>query len=159
MMNLRDGQVDTSDLKYLDPSPEEAMRYRLRPGDVLFNRTNSYELVGRTGVYQLDGEHLFASYLVRVVTDLSRLLPNYLVEYLNSDFGRQQVMAYASRGVSQSNISASNLLKVLIPLPPLAHQQLVCDSVCAHKSARATLKGRMESARLISRLIWGIDAL
>jgi type I restriction enzyme S subunit len=154
MMNLRDGRIVTEDLKYLDASTAEVASYQLRHGDVLFNRTNSYELVGRTAIYHIEGPHLFASYLVRLVADEMRLLPSYLVEYLNSNYGRQKVMAYASRGVSQCNISASNLLKVLIPLPPLDYQRQVCRRVSVHRSAGNSIGLRLDYAKVTLKRLW-----
>lgn len=68
MMNIEDGLCVENDIKYVDLSEKDFEAYRLVDGDVLFNRTNSYELVGRTGVYELEGDHVFASYLVRIKT-------------------------------------------------------------------------------------------
>ena len=122
MMNIEDGEVVENDIKYVNLSDKEFESYRLNKGDVLFNRTNSYELVGRTGIYNVDGDHVFASYLVRIITDRNKLLPEYLVAYLNSSPGRQQVLSFATKGVSQTNVNASNLGKVVIPLPPIEEQ-------------------------------------
>jgi restriction endonuclease S subunit len=123
MMNIENGLCVENDIKYLDLSIDDFETYRLENGDVLFNRTNSYELVGRTGVYTLEGDHVFASYLVRVKVKEDKLDPYYLTTYLNSDRGRQQVLSFATRGVSQSNVNAQNLLRVKIPLPPLDKQK------------------------------------
>ena len=123
MMNIEDGLCIENDIKYVDLSDKDFENYRLVNGDVLFNRTNSYELVGRTGVYELHGDHVFASYLVRIMTLPEKLEPKFLTLYLNSDFGRRQVLAYATKAVSQANVNASNLLRVRLPLPPLDHQQ------------------------------------
>ncbi len=63
MMNLVDGCVVENDIKYVDLQPKEFAAYRLEPGDVLFNRTNSIDLVGRTGVYSLKSEHVLPATL------------------------------------------------------------------------------------------------
>lgn len=123
MMNIENGLCVENDIKYLDLSDDDFETYRLEDGDVLFNRTNSYELVGRTGVYALGGEHVFASYLVRVKVKEDKLDPYYLTTYLNSARGRQQVLSFTTRGVSQSNVNAQNLRRVKIPLPPLDKQK------------------------------------
>jgi type I restriction enzyme M protein len=79
MGEVQDGRLlDTGKMKYANVSPEEFEVYRLRTGDVLFNRTNSFELVGKTGIFELDGDYCFASYLVRLNVDRSRILPDYL---------------------------------------------------------------------------------
>ena len=118
MSNLANNRAIEEDLKYVDLSDAEFETYRLRLGDVLFNRTNSHDLVGRTGVYTLSGDHVFASYLVRIKTDPGRLNPHFLSVFLNSSAGRNRVMEFATRGVSQTNVNASNLRKLRIPLPP-----------------------------------------
>ena len=65
MMNIENGLCVENDIKYVNLTEKDFETYQLVHGDVLFNRTNSYELVGRTGVYELEGDHVFASYLVR----------------------------------------------------------------------------------------------
>ena len=124
MMDLADGVAVDSDSCLVDLSMEEFNRYRLDHGDVLFNRTNSHELVGRTGVYKLAGNHVFASYLIRLRTKTDRILPDYLCAFLNAPVGRRQVMRCSTRAVSQTNVSASNLRTVLTPLPPLNYQRI-----------------------------------
>lgn len=142
MMNIEDGLCVENDIKYVDLSEKDFETYRLVDGDVLFNRTNSYELVGRTGVYELEGDHVFASYLVRIKTNKEKLEPKFLTLYLNSDFGRRQVLAYATKAVSQANVNASNLLRVRLPLPPLEMQQKVLDDIARAKSVEDAVVAR-----------------
>ncbi len=123
MNNLMAGQVDTSNLKYVTLTPKERDRYRLVKGDVLFNRTNSLELVGKTAIFDMDGDFVFASYLVRVKTQRNRLLPTYLNFYLNWGATQERLRGMATRGVSQSNISAGKLRTFQIPLPNLHEQE------------------------------------
>ncbi|KAE8760825.1 restriction endonuclease subunit S [Paraburkholderia madseniana] len=146
MMNIEDGLCVENDIKYVDLNDKDFEAYRLVHGDVLFNRTNSYELVGRTGVYELEGDHVFASYLVRIKTNPEKLEPKFLTLYLNSDFGRRQVLAYATKAVSQANVNASNLLRVRLPLPPLEVQQQLLDEIENAKSAEKAATGRRFSA-------------
>jgi restriction endonuclease S subunit len=142
MMNIENGLCVENDIKYVDLTEKDFEAYRLVHGDVLFNRTNSYELVGRTGVYELEGDHVFASYLVRIKTNKEKLEPKFLTLYLNSDFGRRQVLAYATKAVSQANVNASNLLRVRLPLPPLEMQQKVLDDIARAKSAEDAVVAR-----------------
>ncbi|EPB8982406.1 restriction endonuclease subunit S [Pseudomonas aeruginosa] len=142
MMNIENGLCVENDIKYVNLTEKDFEAYRLVHGDVLFNRTNSYELVGRTGVYELEGEHVFASYLVRIKTNKEKLEPKFLTLYLNSDFGRRQVLAYATKAVSQANVNASNLLRVRLPLPPLEMQQKVLDDIARAKSAEDAVVAR-----------------
>lgn len=149
MMDLVDGVAVDSDAYLVDLSHGDLARYRLNPGDVLFNRTNSYELVGRTGVYKLTGTHVFASYLIRLRTDTERLLPDYLCAFLNAPIGRKQVMRFATRGVSQVNVNASNLKSAVIPLPPLEYQQATMERITRLKSVGHASRQRAARARAL----------
>lgn len=122
MMNYDDGRIVANDLKYVDLSVSDFNSFKLSNKDILFNRTNSADLVGKVGIFDLEGDYVFASYLVRLRADLNKILPEYLNFYLNSDIGQNRLIAYATPGVSQTNISAGNLKKVLIPVPPLEEQ-------------------------------------
>ena len=145
MMNIEDGLCVENDIKYADLNERDFEVYQLVHGDVLFNRTNSYELVGRTGVYELEGDHVFASYLVRIKTHPEKLEPKFLTLYLNSDFGRRQVLAYATKAVSQANVNASNLLRVRLPLPPLEKQQQLLEDIAKAKTAERAAIARRSS--------------
>jgi len=84
MGELQDGRLsDTGQMKYADIASAEFEKYKLRPGDVLFNRTNSVELVGKTGIFTLRGDYCFASYLVRVLVDRKVLLSEFLNYFMN----------------------------------------------------------------------------
>lgn len=154
MMNLAEGKATEDDLKYVDLTEEEFCNYQLKSGDVLFNRTNSYELVGRTGVYNFIGDHVFASYLIRLNTDTDQLSPDYLSAFLNAPIGRRQVMSYATRGVSQTNVNASNLKRVLVPLPPINYQRRVVELLMKIYAARAAAQTQCASLRsVITKII------
>jgi type I restriction enzyme S subunit len=115
-------------------------------GDILFNRTNSLELVGKTSLFDVEGDFVFASYLIRVETDISSLLPEYLNYYLNLEGTQIRLKALATRGVSQSNISATKLKAFGVPLPSLFEQEeiasLLADTdlkLAAEEDRRAAL--------------------
>lgn len=154
MMNFENETAVENDIVFIDLDDAEFERYRLRHGDVLFNRTNSYELVGRTGVYELSGDHVFASYLVRLRVKQECLDPAYLCSFLNASLGRRQVMSYATRGVSQTNVNASNLGRVLVPLPPLEYQRKTVSATRAITSAIASLRPRIAHVRrMLARVV------
>ncbi len=119
MMNITNGYVDPNDLKYLDWPKEEAVKYILNYGDIVFNRTNSMEWVGRTGIFELDGDYLFASYLIRLVANEKKLTPYYLTQYLNLPLIQYRLKAFATPGVSQANINPGSLKSLPILVPPL----------------------------------------
>jgi len=86
MNNIEDGKMVASPMKYSSLTPEEAEKYRVEKGDILFNRTNSIDLVGKSGIFDLDSEFVFASYLIRVQTN-DDMNPYFLNYYLNSEVG------------------------------------------------------------------------
>lgn len=119
MMNITNGYVDPNDLKYIDWSKEDAEKYILSYGDIVFNRTNSMEWVGRTGIFELEEEYLFASYLIRLVADESKITSYYLTQYLNLPLAQYRLKAFATPGVSQANINPNSLKSLPLLLPPL----------------------------------------
>lgn len=117
MGNIQDGNVLLSDLKFVSLPPNVVDPYLLHRGDVLFNRTNSQEWVGKVGIYREDACAVFASYLIRLVPDAARIDNYYLGHALGSHPSQCRIKRYATPGVQQVNINATNLGKVLIPLP------------------------------------------
>jgi type I restriction enzyme M protein len=134
------GRVVFRDLQYVSLENRVFEAYRLHDGDILFNRTNSYELVGRTAMFLGTRPAVFASYLVRIRVNPDKVLPAYLNYYLNLERTQAALKSLATRGVSQSNISASKLKTFLVSLPPLAAQRTIVDAldlIGAHVAASA----------------------
>ena len=122
-----DGRVLLRDLQYVDIDEQTAATYRLNRGDILFNRTNSHDLVGRTAIVDMPTNAVFASYLLRLSADESCLDPRFLNYFLNSENAQALLKQIATRGVSKSNISASKLRTLSIPVPDMREQQYVSD--------------------------------
>jgi len=125
MNNVEDGHIADRDLQYVDLDEETFAKFRLMPGDILFNRTNSLDLVGKTGLFRVEEPFVFASYLVRVTVDRAAVAPDYLNYYLNSPGTQHRLKMLASRGVSQSNINATKLKGFAVLLPPVAEQHRI----------------------------------
>lgn len=117
MGNIQDGSVLLTDLKYVSIAENVLAPYQLRRGDVLFNRTNSQEWVGKVGIYRHDIRSVFASYLIRLMPDSGQVHNYYLGHVLGAYPSQCRIKRYATPGVQQVNINATNLGKVLIPLP------------------------------------------
>lgn len=117
MGNIQQGDVVMDDLKYVTLPQKLLDRYRLNQGDVLFNRTNSQEHVGKIGIYRSDKPAVFASYLIRLHPDDTQVDNYFLGQLLNSYPIQCRIKRYATPGVQQVNINAKNLGKVLIPIP------------------------------------------
>jgi type I restriction enzyme S subunit len=120
MGNIQNGQLDWDNLVFTS-DPGEIKKYHLRAGDVLFNRTNSPELVGKTAVFKGEREAIYAGYLIRVRCG-NKLHPDFLNYCLNSPAGRDYCWQVKSDGVSQSNINAKKLTAFPINLPPQNEQ-------------------------------------
>ncbi|MHA1205341.1 MAG: restriction endonuclease subunit S [Candidatus Heimdallarchaeaceae archaeon] len=103
MNNLNDGDIDIRDLKYLELDEDTYKKFKVNKGDLLFNRTNSIDLVGKTSVFNIDLECVFASYLIRLKVDKKQVIPEFLNYYLNVSSTQLRLKALATRGVSQSN--------------------------------------------------------
>lgn len=116
------GELDLSDLKHIDLRDDEKEKYLARKGDLLFNRTNSKELVGKSTVYDLDEPMAIAGYLIRVRTN-SKALPEYISGYLNSDHGKKTLRHMCKSIVGMANINARELQNIKIVMPPIGLQE------------------------------------
>ena len=140
MGNIVDGQVSFDDLKYIDLSPDEEAKYILHEGDVLFNRTNSAELVGKSAVYPGGRRAVFASYLIRIVADQRKAMPHFIVAYINSPLGRQYIQSQLTRAIGQVNVNAKKLQAMPIPVPPLLEQRRIVEYLDGVQAQVAELK-------------------
>lgn len=127
MGNIQNAKLDWSDLVYTSDEAE-ITKYHLSLGDVLFNRTNSPALVGKTAVYKGEQPAIYAGYLIRVRCNES-LLPDFLSYSLNGPKGRAYCWEVKSDGVSQSNINAKKLAAFSFALPSLAEQEEIVRRV------------------------------
>jgi type I restriction enzyme S subunit len=163
MNNLKDGEVDLTDLK--KSASFKAANLLLQPLDVLFNRTNSIEHVGRTAIWRGQIEQAsFASYLVRLIPDQSKLIPEYLNIWLNFPSTQLLIRRYATPGVHQVNINPTNLRKVLIALPQEVSEQRriveilgSMDEAIAHTSSLIAKLKQMKAGLLHDLLTRGLD--
>lgn len=120
---IRGRMVDSGSMKCADISAEDFAKYKLNEGDLLFNRTNSIEHVGKTGLFDLDGEYCFASYLVRVVPDTTKVLPKFLEKMMNSSAFQAEAKGKASKSINQANINATIMRNIKVPVPSLPDQK------------------------------------
>ena len=118
MGNIQSGEIDYNDLVY-SSDEEDIARYSLIPGDLLFNRTNSAEWVGKTAIYRGDVPCIYAGYLIRVRTHINA---EYLNAVMNSGYAKDYCNSVKTDGVNQSNINAQKLGAFLVPIPPIKEQ-------------------------------------
>lgn len=109
---------DRNILKYAELNNDQIAAFKLKDRDVLFNRTNSKEFVGRTGIFRKfsDEDIVFASYLVRVNPDPKIVTPEYLTAFLNTKYGVIDIKRRARHSVNQSNVNLEEVKRIEIPL-------------------------------------------
>lgn len=116
------GELDLTDTKRIDIPDNELDKCTVRRGDVLFNRTNSKELVGKTCVYNRDEMMVLAGFVIRVrVTE--RILPEFLSAFLNTDFSKRMLLGMCKAAIGQANINAQEMQDIGIYLPPTELQR------------------------------------
>ena len=129
MGNLFEGNLLLDKLKYLPKSHDEFPKLLLDPGDLLFNRTNSPELVGKTAVYKRKPYPCsFASYLIRA-RFINGVDPNFICYFINSNYGRQWIKSVVSQQVGQANVNGTKLQALSVPLPPHNEQGIIVSEV------------------------------
>jgi len=145
MGNIVDGRLDLESLKFLPKNHHEFPRLLLAPGDVLFNRTNSAALVGKTAVYHgTPAPCSVASYLIRVRLN-SACLPDYLATFLNSVHGRGWVAEVVSQQVGQANVSGAKLKALRVPTPPVEEQKRIVSEVERRMSLVEAVRHEVEA--------------
>ena len=123
MNNLTaDGYLDLNDLKYIDISDDEVEKCVVRKGDVLFNRTNSIDLVGKTAVFDLPDDMVIAGYIIRVRLN-EKILPEVLSQYMNLEALKDILRSMAKGAVNQANINAQELQSIRIYVPDIELQK------------------------------------
>ena len=154
MGNIQDGMIDWEKLVYSN-NEEEISKYALRKFDLLFNRTNSREIVGKTAVYESDKQAIYAGYLVRFRIILSN--PYFINYVLNSPMHREWCNAMKTDALGQSNINAEKLKKFVLTLPPLAEQQRIVDIVFIMLDKVSEIERQIQERKVLSeRLSFGI---
>lgn len=113
------GTIDYSNLVY-SSNDEDIEQYSLEKYDLLFNRTNSSEWVGKTAIYKDEQPAIYAGYLIRIRPLL--ISPDYLNTVMNSGYYREWCYNVKTDAVNQSNINAKKLSQLMIPIPPLREQ-------------------------------------
>ena len=155
-----DGKVHYRDLQFVDLDSKSYYRFRVKPGDLLFNRTNSIDLVGRMAIIEDYRPAVFASYLVRLTVDDNRCIPEFLNYFMNWPTTQEEIKKLASRAVGQANINATKLRTVLFPLPAIDEQQKIVAvldvidcKIDLHRRKRAVLEELFKA--LLHKLMTG----
>lgn len=117
------GRLDLANLKYVNLPDADRERFGLDIGDILFNRTNSRELVGKAGLWRGEMEAVLASYFIRLRVDREVVVPDYLWAHLNCAHMKRVLFATARGSIGQSNINGQELRALPLPVPPVRFQR------------------------------------
>ena len=131
MGNIQDGVVVWRNEKRIPDTAEELPALYLKRYDLLYNRTNSAELVGKTGIYLGEDDcRTFASYLIRLRAPLEHFSPHFLNLTMNTPVFREtQIVPLIKKQTGQANVNGTALKHMLVPVPPLAEQRRVIAKV------------------------------
>jgi len=133
----RFGEIDLTDLKYMDLVESEYERYLVKSGDVLFNRTNSADLVGKTAIYRYADRVAYAGYLIRLRTNAEND-PEYLGRFLNTAFAKKMLRGMCKSIIGMANINATEIQAMKIARPPLTMQREFAQRIKAIESQKKT---------------------
>lgn len=150
MNNIFNSEIVVDNLKYINIDELIKNKYRLNKGDLLFNRTNSKELVGKTAIFNKDGEYTFASYLIRVVIDSTKANLNYINYLFNSTLLKYQKDMISRQITGQANINAQEMQDFLFPLPPLKIQTEIANTIEKMKAKIKTLQQQADENRKLA---------
>ena len=143
-----DGELDLSDTKRIDIPDNELDKCTVRRGDVLFNRTNSKELVGKTCVYNRDDMMVLAGFVIRVRVS-ERILPEFLSEFLNTDFSKQMLLAMCKTAIGQANINAQEMQNIGLYLPPIELQRKFVQFKEQVDKSKVAVQKALDEAQLL----------
>ena len=146
-----DGRLNIQNLKHIDVPEKDLAKYVVSNGDVLFNRTNSMELVGKTCIYELDFDMVIAGYIIRIRTKKNILNPRYLSEFLNFPSTKKFLRNIAKGAVNQANINAKELQDISIPLPPLDLQNEFADFVAQVDKSQLAIQKSLEELETLKK--------
>ncbi len=128
--NIYDGQLFVEDIKRVRLSDNEVRTYSLNINDIILNRVNSEEYIGKCCVYKEEFlECVFESNMMRFAVDTDSVLPEYVVYYLTSNYGRQQILTRIKKAVNQVSINQTDVKSVVIPVPTMPTQKEIVETV------------------------------
>ncbi|OXD58310.1 restriction endonuclease subunit S [Vibrio parahaemolyticus] len=150
MGDIQNGQLILGDHKMMSADVEELPSLYLKNNDILYNRTNSAELVGKTGIFKgEDDKYSFASYLIRIRCNSRNVLPDYINLSMNTPlFRTTQVEPHIKKQCGQANVNGTLMKSMLVSIPPLNEQKQIVSKVNQLISACNSLRRTIEKSKL-----------
>lgn len=148
----RTGEMDFSDLKYMDLDATERARYLVRAGDILFNRTNSADLVGKTAIFRQPEPMAYAGYLIRLRANADND-PEYLAGFMNTPYAKRVLRGMCKSIIGMANINATEVQGIRIARPPLVLQTRYRERIGSLNHVKASHRTMLaEQDRLFTSL-------
>ncbi len=147
MNNLTvDGGLDLSDLKYIDIPDNEIEKCVVRKGDILFNRTNSIDLIGKTAVFNLLDDMVIAGYIIRIRLN-NQILPDVFSQYMNLEVMKKVLRGMAKGAVNQANINAQELQSIKVYIPDMELQKQYVEFKEEIDKSRSRIQKSLEASQ------------
>ena len=147
MNNLTvDGGLDLSDLKYIDIPDNEIEKCVVRKGDILFNRTNSIDLIGKTAVFNLLDDMVIAGYIIRIRLN-NQILPDVFSQYMNLEAMKKVLRGMAKGAVNQANINAQELQNIKVYIPNMELQKQYVEFKEEIDKSRSRIQKSLEASQ------------
>ncbi len=143
-----DGYLDLNNLKTIDIPEDEVEKCSVNYGDILFNRTNSIELIGKTCMFDLKTSMVIAGYIIRVRLS-DNLEPKFIAKLFNMPSMKKTLRAMAKGAVNQVNINSKELASIVIPNPPLSLQQSFAQKIKALERQRDLINQSIREAQTL----------
>ena len=147
-----DGRLDLSNVKRIDVPENELKNCTVQYGDVLFNRTNSKELVGKTCVYNRDEMMVLAGFVVRVRVN-EKATPEFLSAFLNTDFSKRMLFEMCKAAIGQANINAQEMQDIAIYIPPIELQKRFSAFVEEAEKIRLTIRQGLDKMETLKQAL------
>ncbi|MGV7213476.1 restriction endonuclease subunit S [Bradyrhizobium sp. UFLA05-112] len=148
MGNMIEGGLSYAKLAYINLDRESFEAIRLIRGDILLNRTNSLDLVGKISLFDLDMEAVTASYIVTYRLDTTQIVPAFCNFILNSTLYQRKIKALARPSISQANINPTTFRNELsIAVPSLTEQRLIADCLVSADAQIAAESDKLDSLK------------
>lgn len=151
------GELLLDNICFLNLTKEEVKKNRVLKGDILFNRTNSAELVGKNTIFNQDGEYVAVSYLIVVSPKNKDISPEFISFYLNTSKMKKYFLENCDRAISQANFSASKLREIEVPFPSINEQMEIVKKIKLLKKEHDSMRENInKKANAISKFTQAI---
>lgn len=155
MYNIQNGMININGAPLLDVTKEELDDYGLKCGDILINRVNSIDLIGKAGIVPNGlGPITYESKNIRVRLDLNKVYPSFVGYFTQTDRYFSQIMMRVKSAIGQATINQNDLNHLLVPLPPLPEQRQIASILSAIDDTIAAARASVDASKALKmRLI------